>query len=124
LNWLSNYTSNFDNIDPVDIQRTLCELTAQCIATDIINAAQEHSFYFDKVMVCGGGIRNTFLMERLNDILPFDVISTDSLGYPSDWIEALAFAWFAKNTLEGKPSNVPSVTGAKRETILGSIFKV
>jgi len=111
LNWLSNYTSNFDNIDPVDIQRTLCELTAQSIATDIINAAQEH-------------LRNTFLMERLNDILPFDVISTDSLGYPSDWIEALAFAWFAKNTLEGKPSNVPSVTGAKRETILGSIFKV
>jgi len=62
-------------------------------------------------------------MERLNDILPFEVIASDSTGHPSDWIEALAFAWFAKNTLEGKASNVPDVTGANQYSVLGSITK-
>lgn len=121
LDWLQNYLSGHEHVDAGDIQTTLCELTAQCIATDIINTAQEYALYLDKVIICGGGSRNDFLMERLVDNLPFDVIASDRLGYPSDWIEALAFAWFAKNTLAGQSSNVPAVTGARKKTVLGTV---
>lgn len=46
----------------------------------------------------------------------------DDLQCPAEWIEAMAFAWFAKQTLEGKTSNLPDVTGAKNPTVLGGIY--
>ncbi|MBZ9583946.1 anhydro-N-acetylmuramic acid kinase, partial [Klebsiella quasivariicola] len=39
-----------------------------------------------------------------------------------DWLEAVCFAWLAKQTLEKKPGNLPSVTGAKKSAILGAIY--
>jgi anhydro-N-acetylmuramic acid kinase len=45
----------------------------------------------------------------------------DEFGVPSQAKEAIAFALLAAATLEGVPSNVPSVTGAKRAVVLGSI---
>lgn len=121
LDWLNNYLSGHEHVDAGDIQTTLCELSAQSIATDIINTAQEHTLYIDKIIVCGGGSRNSFLMHRLNEILPYDVINSDSVAYPSDWIEALAFAWFARNTLAHKTSSISSVTGSRKSSILGNI---
>jgi anhydro-N-acetylmuramic acid kinase len=49
------------------------------------------------------------------------VLTTGELGVPPDAKEALAFALLAAATLDGVPSNVPSVTGAKRAVVLGSI---
>lgn len=47
---------------------------------------------------------------------------TDELGVPVDWVEAYAFAWLADQTLHGLTGNIPSVTGAKGERILGAIY--
>jgi len=44
-------------------------------------------------------------------------------GIDPDFVEAIAFAWLAKQTLEGKPGNLPSVTGADRPVILGGIYQ-
>jgi anhydro-N-acetylmuramic acid kinase len=49
---------------------------------------------------------------------------TDDFGVSGDDMEALAFAWLAFRTLSGKPGNLPSVTGANCETILGAIYPV
>jgi anhydro-N-acetylmuramic acid kinase len=43
------------------------------------------------------------------------------LGVDPDFVEAIAFAWLAQQTLDGKPGNVPVVTGAKRRVILGGV---
>jgi len=49
--------------------------------------------------------------------------STDNLGIGVDWLEAIAFAWLAKQCLEMKTANLPEVTGAKGARILGAIYQ-
>jgi anhydro-N-acetylmuramic acid kinase len=62
-------------------------------------------------------------MQRLDAQLPKLIIkTTDSLGIPPDQVEAIAFAWLARQTLRGNPGNLPSVTGAEHLVILGGIY--
>jgi anhydro-N-acetylmuramic acid kinase len=51
------------------------------------------------------------------------VASTRVLGLDPDYVEAVAFAWFAQRTLAGLPSSAGSVTGARGERILGGIYR-
>jgi anhydro-N-acetylmuramic acid kinase len=77
----------------------------------------------DEVLVCGGGTKNGFLMKQLTDMLPRrNVWPTDRFGLKPDWVEAAAFAWLAQQFLCGEPGNMPSVTGAARPAVLGSLF--
>lgn len=102
-----------------DVQTTLCELTAQTVAEAIFRQAPQTT----ELLVCGGGVHNLALLFRLQVLLgELPVRSIDDYGYPPDWIEAMAFAWIAQQTLSGKPGNLPSVTGAKREVVLGGIY--
>jgi len=75
----------------------------------------------DQLIVSGGGTRNRTIMDRLRAELAGDVLRTDDLGIPSDAKEAIAFALLGAATLDNIPSNVPSVTGAKRAVVLGSV---
>jgi anhydro-N-acetylmuramic acid kinase len=73
--------------------------------------------------VCGGGAHNGALMRALQKILPGSAIATtEALGVPVDWVEAMAFAWLARQRLEGKPGNCPLVTGASRPAVLGGLW--
>ena len=117
--WLSSYLQGTD-IEAVDVQATLCELTAVTIA----DAIELHAPTTRRVLVCGGGAHNTFLMQRLAINLPkMAVQSTQAVGIDPDWVEAAAFAWLAKQHLAGKPGNVPAVTGAREAVVLGSLFR-
>ncbi len=106
-------------ISDTDIQCTLSELTARSIC----QAIQNFSSHSKELIVCGGGVHNKFLMDRLRSCLPgVEISSTKNFNLHPDWVEATAFAWLAKRCLERKPSNVPTVTGAEREVVLGGIF--
>lgn len=107
------------NVSPADVQATLAELTAK----SIVEATLPH-LDAGEMLVCGGGARNTHLMSRLSDIAAphFRVKTTHEYGIDPDWMEAIAFAWLAKQTLERKPGNVPSVTGAKKAAVLGGVY--
>jgi anhydro-N-acetylmuramic acid kinase len=76
----------------------------------------------DEVIASGGGTHNKAMMgwfrSRLED-LPVRLLSDE--GMFGDAKEAVAFALLGAATLDGEPSNVPSVTGARRRVILGSI---
>ncbi len=62
-------------------------------------------------------------MQRLKTCLAnITVASTENYGLHPDWVEATAFAWLAKRRLEGKPGNLPEVTGARRPEVLGAIY--
>jgi anhydro-N-acetylmuramic acid kinase len=103
----------------VDIQATLAELSARSIASAILEHAPEVS----EVLVCGGGVHNRDLMQRLTTCLAdITVASTENHGLHPDWVEAAAFAWLAKRRLEGKPGNLPEVTGAGRAEVLGALY--
>ncbi|MFP4245071.1 MAG: anhydro-N-acetylmuramic acid kinase [Ectothiorhodospira sp.] len=103
---------------PEDVQRTLVELTARSVSVSLLKEAPEARC----LLVCGGGVHNRCLMERLGANLPgWTVASTGTLGLPPDWVEAMAFAWLARETLAGRPGNLPSVTGAREAVVLGAI---
>ncbi|WP_292975108.1 anhydro-N-acetylmuramic acid kinase, partial [Nitrosomonas sp.] len=76
-----------------------------------------------ELYLCGGGAHNDFLVTRLRQELPDCQISlTDVLGIGADWVEAFAFAWLARQTIDRAPGNLPAVTGAAGERILGAIY--
>ena len=77
----------------------------------------------DEVYLCGGGAHNKLLVNSLQTMLnAAPVRSTKDLGIDVDWVEAVAFAWLAKQTLDNKPSNLPAVTGAKGLRVLGAVY--
>jgi anhydro-N-acetylmuramic acid kinase len=120
LNWVDAYLEKLgERLAAEDVQRTLCELTADTIAA----AVRAYAPKTGDVLVCGGGVHNPLLMERLaGHLQPMEVRSTSSAGIDPDWVEAAAFAWMAAQTLEGLAGNLPAVTGATRPVILGGIY--
>jgi len=104
-----------------DVVRTITEFTAWSIAENIRLFADPSS----KLIASGGGIHNKTLMQLLQNELPTaEICTTDDIGIDSDAKEALCFAFLAYRTLGGLPGNIPSVTGASREAILGAISRV
>ncbi|HEX5676455.1 MAG TPA: anhydro-N-acetylmuramic acid kinase [Alcanivorax sp.] len=98
-----------------DVQATLAELTARTV-TDAISA-----FHADRLLVCGGGVHNRDLINRLAHHVGVPVCSTESAGVDPDWVEAAAFAWLAWAYWERVPGNAPQVTGASRPAVLGHL---
>ena len=102
-----------------DVQATLLALTVESIALGI----ERHCAGTQAVFVCGGGAHNDALMTRLATRLPGRrVANTGAIGVDADWVEALAFAWLARQALLREPGNVPGVTGAKGPRVLGAIY--
>ncbi len=74
--------------------------------------------------MCAGGAHNLGPHEVAALLVaPNRVASTEVLGLDPDYVEAVAFAWFAKRTLEGLTSSAGSVTGAKGARILGGVYR-
>ncbi|MCC3701429.1 anhydro-N-acetylmuramic acid kinase [Rouxiella badensis] len=120
LAWLERQLASAHPLAAEDVQATLAELTATSISEQVQLAGG-----CDRLLVCGGGARNPLVMARLSAMLPGTEVSpTDAFGVSGDDMEALAFAWLAFRTLSGQPGNLPSVTGASRETVLGAIYPV
>jgi anhydro-N-acetylmuramic acid kinase len=104
---------------PEDVQATLLEFTAASIADAVRRHAPGAALY-----VCGGGAHNQHLMGAIGRLTaPDPVASTARLGLHPDYVEAVAFAWFAERTLAGLASSAASVTGARGARILGGVYR-
>ena len=118
LSWAQQRYPTLHGLPPSDVQRTFCELTARTIA----GAAQTEGA--QRLLVCGGGGANRFLMERLRAAFKEGPVElTDAHGLPYMQVEAAAFAWLAMRTLAGRPGNLPNVTGARKPAVLGGIYQ-
>lgn len=117
LAWLQNYLKT--EYAPQDVQRTLLAFTAQTIADTVtLYAPNTHEVY-----LCGGGAYNIALFECLQQLLAHTKIMTsDALGIKVDAVEAVAFAWLARQALLKEPGNLPAVTGADGPRVLGAIY--
>ena len=119
LMWLRRALSRFDDVADVDVQATLCALTARSIADAINKYASDTS----EILVCGGGIDNAELVRWLGSALATaNIHSTADFGLEPDWVEAAAFAWLANRSLKKETGNLPGVTGASDRAILGGIY--
>ncbi|MFV0575877.1 MAG: anhydro-N-acetylmuramic acid kinase [Vibrio sp.] len=120
LPWLEKKLAGF-KISPQDVLTTLAEYTAQTICKDV--NALTLSNKTNELLVCGGGASNPYLMERLAQLLPnWEIGNTLKYGIDADYMEAMAFAWLAHQTVHNTPSNLPAVTGASQLTVLGGLY--
>ena len=117
LKWLQS-REMVNAIDPRDVQATLAQFTASTVASSVgsCNPAD--------VLVCGGGAHNKDLLTRLKNLLPeCTVESTASHGLDPDSIEAVLFAWLARERIAGRSQDTGSITGAREPVLLGEIYK-
>ncbi len=120
LRWLEQALARHGaSVAAADVQATLARLTVRSVA----DALRREMPHVDEVLVCGGGARNDGLIAALADELsPSAVMPTSAEGVAVDHVEALAFAWLARETLAGRPGNIPSVTGTRGPRVLGAIY--
>lgn len=108
-------------LSPADFLATLTELTAASIVHSYRTFLEQMP---QRVLVCGGGSRNLYLKQRLEYLLAsIPVMTTDEVGLSADFKEAISFAVLAYWRLKGIPGNLPTVTGAPREVMLGEVFE-
>ncbi|WP_434019589.1 anhydro-N-acetylmuramic acid kinase [Paraburkholderia bonniea] len=122
--WLDTRLQQHAGVSPEDVQATLVALTAITVAREIERHAPESK----AVYVCGGGARNPALMQALQTALEqsgasgMPVLTTAALGVPPQQVEPMAFAWLAMRCLARESGNLPAVTGAAGERVLGAIY--
>jgi len=121
LIWLQYMLDQYEEfVTEKDVQATLIALTAKTIA----NAIQAWAPNTSRILLCGGGSYNSFLVSQLqNSLANIPLEATSNYGISEEWMEAMAFAWYAKRNLEAKTTNIPSVTGASKKVILGEIYQ-
>ena len=115
LKWVLDVTQNTP-IPPENIQATLLAFTTQSIIRAILQVVPE----CQKLIVCGGGAKNDYLIKTLSKDIS-DVVISDHLGFDNDKIEAMLIAWLAHKRLKHEAVDLTTVTGANRQTILGVI---
>ncbi len=104
---------------PDDLLATATALTARSVADAVERFASEP---LDALIVSGGGIHNRELLRLLAEAFaPVPVRTTADYGVDPDAKEALCFAVLAHEFVNGVPTNLPSVTGASRPTLLGKL---
>lgn len=117
MSWLENLLDD-SSLDEVDVQATLAELTAKGIALGLSD--------FDlpaRLLVCGGGVHNNYLMRRIAANLPDMVVETTArYGADPDWVESLLFAWLARERLHERNQDTRPITGADGPVLLGDIY--
>jgi anhydro-N-acetylmuramic acid kinase len=123
LQWLQNQIG-LENINAEDVQATLLHLTAIAALQAVVKYAPQTQ----KLIICGGGARNTAMMNVFTThstklfASPLEIVTSDTLGIDPQLVEGLAFAWLAWAHKEKRPANLPAVTGAKGPRILGACY--
>ena len=105
---------------PADVQATLAELTAVTVGA----ALAEHAPGTQRVLVCGGGIHNDHLVSRIGTHAGgARVESTAAVGIDPDFVEAMLFAWLARERSHARsPAGLRAVTGARSAAVLGGVW--
>jgi anhydro-N-acetylmuramic acid kinase len=118
INWLERMLAG-NGPGATDVQATLAELTALAIARSLPVKPLPK-----RLLVCGGGAHNTFLLSRIAAALPEVVVDTTArYGADPDWVEGLLFAWLARERLAGRVLDTAAITGATHPVLLGAIFE-
>ena len=117
--WLQDHLRAFGAATPGDVQATLTELTAAACSADVLR----HQPDLQRLIVCGGGALNGHLMRRLAALLAgAQVASSADWGLPPLQVEATAFAWLARKTVQREKLALQSVTGARGARVLGCVY--
>jgi len=118
FNWLNKLLGD-PAPAPGVVQATLAELSAQSIARSLENTGLP-----ERLLVCGGGVHNNYLMRRIAAALPAVVVEpTSRHGADPNWVEGILFAWLARQRLNEQLQDTRTITGARQPVLLGEIFQ-
>jgi anhydro-N-acetylmuramic acid kinase len=113
--WLQTFQP--EQYAPQDVQTTLCELTALSISQSL------QSFALQRLVICGGGAFNAYLLQRLQQhMADIEIHNSVNFGIAPQFVEACAFAWLAAQFTARNPVPVHYATGAKGPRILGALY--
>lgn len=117
LDWLAGFMQGLQASEQ-DVQSTLADLTAVSVALALAGEESPR-----RLLVCGGGIHNTHLVLRLAELLAGCAVeSTRKYGAHPDWVEAILFAWLARERLAERRQDTRQITGAREPVLLGKVF--
>lgn len=118
VTWLNTILKEND-FSAQDVQNTLTEFTA----TVIIHAIIQLPISVDRIILCGGGVHNIYLVQRLQALSQnIHVDISDQYGIAADWLEAMLLAWLAQQTIQQKTLDLRTITGAHKPAILGGVY--
>ena len=103
---------------PEDIQATLTELTARSVGGVLLAASPP----VERILLCGGSTRNTYLRERLAAQLSVPVEPTDEYGLDAEWVECFLFALLAYLHDRGEAGDLTEITGSRKAAVLGATW--
>jgi len=120
IGWVEDrLAASASDVSERDVLTTLAELTAISVS-DAIRASAPTC---QRIILCGGGTFNSFLVERLEEHLAGCVVELSAAyGIGPEWVEAVAFAWLAQRRLKEQGGNAASVTGARQTAVLGGLY--
>ncbi len=104
---------------PADVQATLLALTGDSIATAVQRFCKGAQGNLPVRRWCSQPGTGCAPATRAAECR---IQKTEVLGIAADWMEAIAFAWLAQQTMHLRPGNLPAVTGAKHPCVLGAIY--
>ncbi|MCX7553495.1 anhydro-N-acetylmuramic acid kinase [Marinicella sp. S1101] len=119
LKWLEQQLCRF-NVKAADVQRTLLQLTVDSIGLGLAQLETPA----DVIVVCGGGVHNTFMMEHLRQNNASQVKSSQAFGINPDYVEALLMAWMAHQFVLGEKLDLRSITGVSEVLLYGRSYAV
>ncbi len=114
--WLDKALACVSPLDPADVQATLNHLTAE----QVDKALPED---IDILVVCGGGVHNTHLMDLIDETVDPLVVTSDAFAVDPDYVEAACFGWLGLQCLDHRPLDTQHITGSKTPGVIGSITR-
>jgi len=116
--WLDKHLRKHE-VSAVDVQRTLLQLTVESIALGL----SQTQLTVDEMVVCGGGVHNTFLLHQLQKHFDFNVYSSTVLGVDPDFVEAILMAWMGQLNINKQSLDLASITGCEKPHVYGVQYK-
>ena len=98
---------------------TLTEYTAQILS----NQLMFHAYSKVKIILCGGGRKNKFLIKKIKKKIPYKVLLIDNYKINGDFVESQAFGYLAVRSFLKLPITYPETTGCKRPCTGGVTVK-
>ena len=115
LPWLQTQLTSVAPVSEVDVQATIHQLTAELVRMALPDD-------IEILVVCGGGVHNTHLMDRIDDAVDALLVTSDTFLIDPMAVESACFGWLALQTLAGNCLEVAAVTGARQSGLLGTRF--
>ena len=127
---LSFDTKDFDlnfvrGLSLEDGAATLTDFSGRIMGAALFSLLSRVSDKLWKVLVCGGGRKNTTLMNciKKKTLKNIDIQPIDDYGIDGDFVESQAFAYLAIRSYLKLPISFPETTGCKKPCIGGEIIK-